>query len=54
MGEDVAQVISNYEKIYRSYYTTLQPVYSRMRSAIGLFYATDNVREFGSIRLIDR
>ena len=53
LGTSVDEVLVEYHKHKTMYFNEFAPLYSRARSALSAFYATDNIREFASIRLVD-
>jgi len=53
-GEDANKLINEYMTHFRTYKTELEPIMSKSRAALAAFYVTDNMREFGSVRMIDK
>lgn len=53
LWEDPTQVLLEYHKQRTMYHNEFAPIHSKARSALSAFYATDNIREFASIRLTD-
>lgn len=53
LGTSVDEALVEYHKHRTVYFNEFAPLYSKARSALSAFYATDNIREFASIRLVD-
>ena len=52
--QEASKIYENFDRMYNFYHREYAPLIAKARTSMGTFFVMDNIKELGSIRLIDK